>query len=478
MLKGAGANVEKTGDMINIKPMANSDIDKLSHGEIKNARFISAKTMEPEKGGLFDFGITGGPAGEKWSHISLAEPMPNPMMEDPIKTILNLNQKQYEDVISGKLNLNGSTGTKAIKSTLAKLDVNSEIEKLKEQLQLAPKSKKDKIIKKLKFMIGIKRSGKRPDEFVLSKFPVIPPVYRPISMLGEKGSVAIADANKLYRDLYHSNEILKDLRKSGMPDSELYEEKKSLYDAIKATAGIGDPISIKNQQAQVKGFVRQIVGPQPKRGFFFEKVISKAQDLSARGVAVPDSSLNMDELGIPEKMAWKLYEKFIIRELVTKRGITAVMANEMIQSKHPIAKNALETVMKERPILMNRAPSLHRFSIMAFDPKIVKHNAIATSPPITGPFNLDYDGDALQLFVPASEEAVREAREKMMPSKNLFSIKDYSAHYKPPHENIHGLYIASSEKGSNKPIKFNNAYEVEMALKRGEIDYDTVIEVG
>ena len=478
MLKGAGANVEKTGDMINIKPMTSTDIDKLSHGEIKNARFISAKTMEPESGGLFDFGITGGPSGDKWSHISLAEPMPNPMMEDPLKSILGLNQKQYEGVISGKLSLNGETGTKAIKNTLSKIDVNNEIDSLKKQVQIAPKSKKDKLVKKLKFMIGIKRSGKRPEDFVLSKFPVIPPIYRPISMLGEKGSVAIADANKLYRDLFHSNEILKDLRQSGMPDSALAEEKQSLYDSIKATAGIGDPISIKNQQSDVKGFIKQIVGPQPKRGFFFEKVISKAQDFSARGVAVPDSSLNIDELGIPEKMAWKLYEKYIIKELVTKRGVTAVMANEMIQSKHPLAKNALDMILKERPILMNRAPSLHRFAIMAFEPKIVKHDAIATSPPITGPYNLDYDGDALQLFVPASEAAVKEAREKMMPSKNLFSIKDYGAHYKPPHEDVHGLFIASSEKGDNKPVKFNNAYEVEMALKRGEIDYDTVIEVG
>ena len=121
--------------------------------------------------------------------------------------------------------------------------------------------------------------------------------------------------------------------------------------------------------------------------------------------------------------------------------------------------------------------SVRTVSIMAFNPVLTKHNAIGTSPPIVGPYNLDYDGDALQLFVPVTDKAVQEAKEKMMPSKNLFSIKDYGAHYEPPHEDIHGLHIATSRSRNNAPIKFNNMAEVERALQEGRIDYDTVVEV-
>jgi DNA-directed RNA polymerase beta subunit len=475
MLKGAGSNVTKTGDMINIMPMTDDDIDKLSNGEIKNPKFLNARSLEPEKGGLFDFGVTGGPAGEKWSHISLAEPMPNPMMEGSIKNILGLNQKSFEAVIAGKEELDGMTGGKAIKAALSKINVMDEIDKLKRDIPLAKKSHKDKLVKKLKSLIGIKNSGKKPAQMVLDKFPIIPPIYRPISALGEKGTVAVSDANNLYRDLFHANTVMKDL--SDLDDDDLGDEKKNLYDAIKATAGLGDPISMDNKTGDVKGFIKKIVGKQPKTGFFFDKLVSKTQDLVGRGVVVPDSTLAMDELGVPEKIAWKQFRPFVMKELVSRRGIPAVRADEMIEERHQLASDALDKVMSERPILMNRAPTLHRFGIMAFKGKRTPNDAIGTSPPITGPFGMDYDGDAAQLFVPVSEEAVIEAKEKMMPSKNLFSIKDYGVHYTPPHENILGLFVASSERGKNKPVKFNTVEDVQRAIETGKITYDTVVEV-
>ena len=476
MLKASGANVEKKGDMINIFPVTDSDITKLSTGEIKNPKFIKAKDMSPEKGGFFDFGLTGGPVGEKWAHLSLPEPFPNPLMEDSLAQILDLSKKDFENILYGKQKLNGLTGGKAIHEALKKIDIDKSIDKLKKEIPNLSKVYKDKAIKKMKYLIGIRNSGRHPSEMMLTKFPVIPPVFRPISMVGNELAI-IDDANKLYRDAFYANDILKTLKKEKVSDEELAEERKNLYNSLKGVAGLTEPISIKNKQSKVKGFIKKIIGEQPKTGFFFDKLVSKTQDLSGRGVAIPDPSLNMDELGLPEKLAWQLYKPFIIRELSKKRGIPVLVANEMVEKKDPLAKQALEGVLQDRPILMNRAPSLHRFSIMAFVPKIVKHNAIATSPVITDPYNLDYDGDALQLFVPASEHAAIEAKNKMMPTKNLFSLKDYGVHYLPPYEVTYGLYTGTKKKLNNKSIKFKSVEEMKEALKNGKIDYHSVVEV-
>lgn len=477
MLRAAGANVNKSGDIISIKPMTDADIMKTSSGELQNAKFLSARTMEPEKGGLFDFALTGGPSGEKWSHINLNEPMPNPMMEDSIRSLLGLNTKEYDKVISGEMPLNGKFGGEAIKDALSNINVDREIDHLKETIPAEKKSNKDKLVKKLKFLYGLKTAEKKPEDLVMTKFPIIPPIFRPISMLGEKGTVTVSDANKLYRDLFYANDVIRDLKNSGFSNDQLNDERKNLYESIRATSGIGDPVSIKNQQSDTKGFIKKITGNQPKTGFFFEKLISKTQDLSGRGVAYLDPTLSMDELTIPEKIAWKVNKPHVIRELVKKRGLPAVTANELVEQRHSLAKDALNTVMENVPILMNRAPSLHKFSIMAFKQKLNKTNAIGTPPHISGPYALDYDGDALQLFVPVTEKAIQEAKEKLLPSKNLFSIKDYSVHYTPPHEDILGLYLASTENKKNKPIKFDTIEEMEKALRENKISYDTVVEI-
>jgi DNA-directed RNA polymerase beta subunit len=475
MLTAAGAYTEKKGDMIRITPLVDSDISRMSTGSLKNARFLSAKTMEPEPGGLFDFGLTGGPSGEKWSHIDLTDPMPNPIMEESTRNIMGVTKEKFERIIGGQEELNGVTGGNAIEQFLSSLDLEKEIKNIQEQIPRLKKAEKDKAVKKLKALIGLRRSGKKPREMVLHKYPVIPPIFRPIAMLAEKGTATISDANKLYRDMFYANDVLGGL--SDLPKKDTASERLNLYNSIKAVAGIDDPISVKNQESDVKGFIKKITGTQPKTGFFFDKLISKTQDLVSRGVAVLDAGLDMDTIRIPEKNLWTQYRPYIMRELVTKRGLPALQAEEMIETKHPIARDAMMQVLKERPIIMNRAPTLHRFSVMAFNAIPGKDKSIGTSPFITGPFGLDYDGDQLQTFVPATEHAVLEAKQKLMPSKNLFSIKTGKVHYMPPHEDIFGVYAATSEDQKNAPVRFKTIDDLRRAIKENRVDYSTRVIV-
>ena len=476
MLQAAGANISKDPNRIGIKPLTDKDTVEMSHGEIKNGRLINARTLEPEKGGLFDFALTGGVTGKRWTHVNLGSEMPNPLMEKPISSLLDMKQGDVEKVISGEKDINGITGGKAIKKALSNIDVDKEIENQRQLFQKAPKSKKDKIAKKLMYLTGIKNSGISPDEMVIKRVPILPPVYRPVSMMEGKDAAIVSDANILYRDMMKSNEIYKDLKKE-LPEEMLGEERLSLYKNLKASSGMGEPVNIKTRKKGIKGFMKKIVGDQPKSGFFFDKVVAKTQDLVGRAVAVPDSSLGIDELGIPEKTAWQIYKPFVQRDLVRK-GMPAVKADEEIMSGTHMAKESLNKVMNERPVLMNRAPTLWKYGVMSFWPKLRKDKTIATSPMIEGPFGLDHDGDALQLHVPVSEEARIEAIDRMMPSKNLFNIKDRNVHYVPTQEDVFGLYLASKDKGKGKVRKFKNAQEVQAAIAKGEIDYNTPIEVG
>lgn len=476
MLTAAGANVTKTPDYIGIKPLTDKDTTEMSHGEIKNSRLINARNMSPEKGGLFDLGLTGGVTGKKWTHVTLESPMPNPVMEKPIASLLNVKQSDIEKIISGEMTLDGKYGGVAIRDRLAKINVEEELNKQIDLFGKTTKSQKDKVAKKIMYLKGLKSSGVKPEELVINKVPILPPVYRPVSMLEGKGAAIISDPNILYRDMMQANSIYKDL-KEDLPEDVLGEDRVSLYKNLKAVSGLGDPVNVKSKKKGIKGFLKKIVGDQPKSGFLFDKVISKTQDLVARAVAVPDSSLGMDELGIPEKAAWDIYSQDIQRNLV-RSGVPAVQADRELQEKSPLAFNALKEAMKSKPVLMNRAPTLWKFGIMAFNPKLRKDNTIATSPLIEGPYGLDHDGDALQLHVPVTQEAVNEAREKMMPSKNLFSIKDKSVHYVPTQEDIFGLYLASKEKPKGKTVKFKSIEEMQNAIERGDIDYSTPVEIG
>jgi hypothetical protein len=211
-------------------------------------------------------------------------------------------------------------------------------------------------------------------------------------------------------------------------------------------------------------------------GLFLNKVVSHNVNTVGRGVAIPNAELDMDTLGIPENIAWRIFAPFTMRRMV-KGGMPAQQAALNIERRTDFAKKFLLQEMEERPVLMNRAPSLHKFNIMAFKPKLVSGDGIEASPLIVKPFNLDFDGDQINIHVPISDAAVKEAKEKLMPSQNLFDIKQRRVHYTPSQEFTLGIWAASSPNLSKAPVKFSKAEDAIAAYKSGEVDIDTPVEI-
>jgi DNA-directed RNA polymerase subunit beta' len=240
--------------------------------------------------------------------------------------------------------------------------------------------------------------------------------------------------------------------------------------------GLGQPVSPKTRAKNAKGFIRQIIGNQPKMGMFQRKVISKPQDLSGRAVVVPDPALGMDEVGLPEEMAWKVYRPFVMRDLVRK-GVKAVQADEEIEDRSPRAKQALMGVMENRPVIINRAPTLHKFNLMAVKPKLRADKSLAVPTLIAPGFNLDHDGDQMNVYVPSSESARQEALDKLLPSKNLFALRGKYPIHTPIQDAVLGVYQATAEPTKKAAKTFASKEEAIAAYKRGEIGLNDPIEV-
>lgn len=444
MLKGSGINVKKEGTQQHLMPLIDKDILKLSSGRIEKPELLYTKNLQPIKGGLFDVGITGGTAGQKWSHITLTEPVPNPVMEEPIKKILRINQTEFERLIREN----------KLKDELGKIHLDNE---LKTDIDSFTGSKKNNETKRLAYLKTLKDNDIKPSELMLSNIPVIPPVFRPISVVGTKETVSPGSSNVLYKDLLLANSILA-ANKQELPDSELSSERLSSYKAVKAVVGLGDSINVKNKNKGIQGFIADIVGDQPKTGYFQKKVFNKTQDLVSRAVAAPDPTLSMDQISIPEESAWKTYKPFLLRRMI-QNGISAVSAEKEIEARTDRAKHFLEAEMKERPIMMNRNPSLHKYNIMSFFPIMNHDSVIKVSPPIVTGFALDFDGDQINLHVPVTPEAVREAKEKMLPSKNLLHMQNKKVHYLPAQGAILGLYSISKPPESKQLAKKYDSIE-------------------
>jgi DNA-directed RNA polymerase subunit beta' len=262
-----------------------------------------------------------------------------------------------------------------------------------------------------------------------------------------------------------------------LPASALADERLAVYGAVKAAYGLGDPITTEGRAKNLKGAIRQIIGTVPKFGMFQSKVISKTQDSVGRSVTIPDKNLGMDQIGIPEDMAWTMYRPHVERKLI-QRGYSPVAAKEMIEEKNATARHILEDAMEERPVLMDRAPTWHKFNILAFRPHIVEGRSIHVCPLIDSGFNMDHDGDTVNLHVPAGEKAAKQAFEKMLPSKNLISLTDLTkVRYKPEKEQISGLWALTRGR-TRKPTRyFSSKAEAIAAYRNGEIGPNDPVEI-
>jgi len=457
MLEGSGVKVDKRGSKFKLLPMTDQDVLARSRGAIENKKTLIAKNLKPETGGLFDPNKTGGPQGTLYSHIDLHESIPHPVFVEPIRRVLGLSQKDFDQKLHDH-------GGKWFHSELGKIDPKKRITELRAQMVKAKGPELDGIVKQIKYLTALDKENVKPqDAYLISKIPVIPPVFRPI--LPEKrdpSQLMVSDANKLYAHLMDTNDVLKN---TALP-SDLGKHRNLVFKAVGAVFGMNEPEDEKLQKQEVKGFLQNIAGVgTPKGGFFQRKLMRRTQDMSGRGTAVPDGNLGMDEVGIPEQMLWQMYDKMLVARLV-RQGYSALTAREMIDKKQPVARQALEAETRERPVLINRAPTLHRWSVVAAYPKMVQGKTIRVNPFIEKGMNLDYDGDTLQVHAPIQHGAIEDAK-KMTLSQMLLSDQQRNKLMAfPQHESIIGFTLASKATTTTGPAHHFRTREEALASWR------------
>ncbi len=401
-MKAAGINVVRKNNNLHLFALRNQDVDNLAGDRyVENSSTVDLKgKLKPYKGGLFDPQIFG-PEGNKWGALVLHEPMPNPVFEDPIRKLLNIKtEEEFNDIISGKKQLNGKSGGEAIKSALAAINVPKEIERARAEIKGSKKTARDAAIKKLGYLKAAQEAHIHPSEWILNKVPILPPKFRPISIMQQSGVPMVREVNHLYAELADANQNLKDMSKIS---DDLSYERGILYKAFKGVTGLGDPVRPKNRKKEVGGLLKHVFGDNAKFGMMQQKLLSTSVDLVSRGVITPSVDLDMDEVGLPATKAWEIFKPFVIRELVqsgmknvdaarhVKESIDAVNKG---QSKDGPASRALMKVMENRPVIMNRAPILHRYGMMAFKPILHSGSTIQVTPIVTKGFGADFNGDS------------------------------------------------------------------------------------
>jgi DNA-directed RNA polymerase beta subunit len=466
MLSGAGIKLNKQGGDLTLMPMTDRDTLKLSRGEITKPLFVRAKDMRPEKDGLFDPAITGGLSGKQYSHYSLSEPVVNPSFERPVKTLLGMTSSEFQKTLREE-------GGQGIKSRLAKLDPAQRQKDVLSELHAAKPDKRDSLVKELKYLRALDANGLKPqDAYVISKLPIIPPMFRPI-IPGSTGDLRVSDANIVMSDAMLASEAL--TKTQSLPKELQQDAREHLYEATKALYGLREPVSPRAAGRNVQGYLARISGSTPKTGFFQSKLIRKSQDLSGRGVIVPDASLGMDEIGLPEDMGWSMYSPFVVKNLIS-RGYEATTAKKMLEDRHPLARETLQREIEQRPILMNRAPTLRRYNVMAAYPRLVPGQSIRIhemQAPIAGG---DFDGDAIQVHVPIAQKAVEEAKNLTLSSMILGDQYKSQLLVKPEQDSILGLHLATQASTGKKQI-FKSKEEAMAAYHRGEVTLQTPVEI-
>ena len=468
MLTGAGVKVDKSGSRLALGPLTDADVAKMSSGALQDpSKLIRAKDLRPETGGLFDPGVTGGMSGTKWSHVDLHEPIVNPVFEEPVRRLLGLTQKEFSERVG--------RGGEWFKKALDGIDVDDKLAALRVESRRARGPALDGVVKQVKYLEALRdRKLKPSDAYVLSKVPVTPPVIRPILPLKD-GRLQVGDANLLYKDAFLASDQLREASKS-LPESELADPRRHLYDAVGALFGVGEPVSPTAERRGTKGYLAAIAGTRPGSGFFQGKILRRQQDVSGRATIAPDPTLSMDEVGVPEGMLWGMYGKFVVGRLV-RRGYGAVDAQKMVDDRVPIARDELINESRERPVLLNRAPSLTRHNIIDAYPKLIDGKTLKLQPFMEQGMNADYDGDALQVHAPVTPAGVEDAK-KLTLSHQIFADRRPGVlNVKPDMEAVIGLHRMTKEPSNKKTKVFNSTEEVRAAYHRGEIELNDPIEV-
>ena len=451
---------------------------------------------------------------ERMGHIELAAPVSHIWyfrgVPSRISTILNMSPKSVEQVIyfasfvvidPGKTNFYkkqvikddeyraaieefgadsfvAGMGAESLKILLREIDLDKESEELKEELAKCQGLKKVKIAKRLEIVEAFRKSGNRPEWMVMDVLPVIPPELRPMVQL-DGGRFATSDLNDLYRRVINRNNRLKKMIESGAPDIVVRNEKRMLQEAVDAlidNGRHGKPVTGAGNR-NLKSLSDMLRG---KQGRFRQNLLGKRVDYSGRSVIVVGPELKLYQCGLPKEMALELFKPFVFRKLVDKEICHNIKsAKRAVERMKPVVWDILEEVIKDHPVLLNRAPTLHRLGIQAFEPVLVEGRAIKLHPLACTAFNADFDGDQMAVHVPLSIEAQAEARILMLSTNNILKLSDGKPVVVPTQDMILGAYYLTLEKPGalGEGRYFKDPDEAKMAYQIKEIELQAKINV-
>src|SRR5690606_7150257 len=361
-------------------------------------------------------------------------------------------------------------GAEAIKKLLQDIDLEKEVEILKEELKTAQGQRRTRAIQRLEVLDAFRHSGNHPDWMVLDVLPVIPPELRPMVQL-EGGRFATSDLNDLYRRVINRNNRLKRLLDLGAPSIIVQNEKRMLQEAVDAlidNGRRGRPVTGPGNRP-LKSLSHMLKG---KQGRFRQNLLGKRVDYSGRSVIVVGPNLKMYQCGLPKEMALELFKPFVMKELVEKGLAHNIKsAKRKIERVQPEVWDVLEDVIREHPVLLNRAPTLHRLGIQAFEPTLVEGRAIRLHPLVCTAYNADFDGDQMAVHVPLSAEAQAEARLLMLAAQNILNPRDGKPVVTPSQDMVLGNYYLTLErKGADGEGKiFKDRDEAILAYQNGYV---------
>ncbi len=384
-----------------------------------------------------------------------------------------LTEEEYLDAQDryGADGFTANIGAEAIREMLAAIDLQAEADRLREELKEATgELKPKKIIKRLKIVESFLESGNRPEWMVLTVLPVIPPELRPLVPL-DGGRFATSDLNDLYRRVINRNNRLKRLIELRAPDIIVRNEKRMLQEAVDALFDNGrrGRVITGTNKRPLKSLSDMLKG---KQGRFRQNLLGKRVDFSGRSVIVTGPELKLHQCGLPKKMALELFKPFIYSRLEAKGlSSTVKQAKKLVEKERPEVWDILDEVIREHPVLLNRAPTLHRLGIQAFEPILIEGKAIQLHPLVCSAFNADFDGDQMAVHVPLSLEAQLEARVLMMSTNNVLSPANGAPIIVPSQDMILGLYYLSlaREGMPGQGMAFASVEEVEHALAAGAV---------
>lgn len=393
------------------------------------------------------------------------------------KTLLSEAEfRDYYDKYPGQFV--AKMGAEGIKDLLEEIDLDEELKLLRDELESATGQRLTRAIKRLEVVESFRNSGNKPSWMILDVLPIIPPEIRPMVQL-DGGRFATSDLNDLYRRVINRNNRLKRLLDLGAPGIIVQNEKRMLQEAVYAlidNGRRGRPVTGPGNRP-LKSLSHMLKG---KQGRFRQNLLGKRVDYSGRSVIAVGPSLKMYQCGLPKEMALELFKPFVMKELVQREIATNIKnAKSKIERMDDEVWDVLEEVIREHPVLLNRAPTLHRLGIQAFEPTLVEGRAIRLHPLVTTAYNADFDGDQMAVHVPLSKEAQAEARMLMLAAQNILNPKDGKPVVTPSQDMVLGNYYLTLERKDavNTGAIFNNTNEVLKAYANGFVHLHTRIGV-